>query len=57
VKKGDTLSAIAAKYHTTWQALWKWNTTKGNRPASTIATLLGRGPNDLVVGEEIDIPQ
>lgn len=57
VVHGDTLSSIAARYHTTWQALWAYNTTPGNRPASTIATLKQRGPNLIYAGEEILIPQ
>lgn len=57
VKSGDTLSSIAKKYGTTWQALWTFNTTKGNRPDSTIATLKKRGPNLLYSGETILVPQ
>jgi LysM repeat protein len=57
VKHGDTLSSIAKRYHTTWQALWKYNTTAGNRPASTIATLKKRGPNLLYANETVLIPQ
>jgi len=57
VKHGDTLSAIAKKYHTTWQSLWQYNTADGNRPANTIKTLKSRGPNLLYAGETILIPQ
>lgn len=57
VKHGDTLSAIAKRNGTTWQALWEYNTTPGNRPASTIATLKKRGPNLLFAGETILIPE
>lgn len=57
VKHGDTLSAIAKKYGTTWQQLWTYNTTAGNRPADTIKTLKSRGPNLLYAGETILIPQ
>lgn len=57
VKHGDTLSSIASRYGTTWQALWTYNTTSGNRPASTIATLKKRGPSLLYAGETILIPQ
>lgn len=57
VKHGDTLSAIAKRYGTTWQALWTYNTTAGNRPADTIKTLKSRGPNLLYAGEKILIPQ
>lgn len=56
VKKGDSLSKIAKKYGTTWQKLWTYNTTKGVRPDSTIATLKKRGPNLLYSGEKILIP-
>lgn len=56
VKHGDTLSSIAKRYGTTWQALWTYNTTKGHRPDSTIATLKKRGPNLLYAGETILIP-
>lgn len=57
VKAGDNLTTIAAKYHTTVAALWKYNTTAGNRPAATIATLKSRGENTLFAGETILIPQ
>lgn len=57
VKPGDTLSGIAAKYGTTWQALWAYNTTTGVRPAATIATLKKRGPNLLYSNELILVPQ
>ncbi len=57
VKHGDTLTAIAKRYGTTWQALWTYNTTAGNRPADTIKTLKSRGPNLLYAGETILIPQ
>ena len=57
VKSGDNLTTIAAKYHTTAAALWKYNTTAGNRPAATIATLKSRGENLLYAGETILIPQ
>lgn len=56
VKRGDTLSGIAKKYKTTWQALYAFNTTKGVRPDATIATLKKRGPNLLYSGEKILIP-
>lgn len=57
VVHGDTLSAIASRYHTTVAKLWTYNTTPGNRPASTIATLKSRGQNLLFAGETILIPQ
>jgi len=58
VQHGDNLSTIAAKYHTTWQALWSFNTGSNSpRDASAKATLLKRGPNLLYAGEEIYIPQ
>lgn len=57
VVHGDTLSSIAARYHTTAAKLWAYNTTAGNRPAATIATLKKRGPNLLYAGETILIPQ
>lgn len=64
VVSGDSLSKIAAKYTNpttkkkfTWQELWTFNTTSGNRPAATIATLKKRGPNLLYAGETILIPQ
>lgn len=56
VKHGDSLSSIAKKYGTTWQALWAYNTTAGVRPADTIKTLKSRGPNLLYSGETILIP-
>lgn len=56
VKSGDTLSSIAKRYGTTWQSLWSYNTTSGNRPADTIKTLKSRGPNLLYAGETILIP-
>jgi LysM repeat protein len=57
VVHGDTLSAIAARNHTTWQKLFTYNTTPGVRPAATIAELKRRGPNLLYAGETILIPQ
>lgn len=56
VKRNDTLGSIAKKYGTTWQALFKYNTTKGVRPDSTISTLKKRGPNLLYANEKILIP-
>lgn len=56
VKPGDTLSGIASKYGTTWQALWAYNTTPGVRPAATIATLKKRGPDLLYSNELILVP-
>ncbi len=57
VQHGDTLSSIAAKHHTTWQALWSFNTGSSSpRNASAKATLLKRGPDLLYAGEEIYIP-
>ena len=56
VKHGDTLTGIAKRYGTTWQALFKYNTTPGVRPASTENTLKKRGPNLLYAGETILIP-
>jgi len=56
VKKGDTLTSIAKKYGTTATALFKYNTTKGVRPAETIATLKKRGPNLIYSNEKILIP-
>lgn len=57
VKHGDTLGAIAKKYHTTTAALWTYNTTPGNRPAATIKKLRARGKDLLYAGETILIPQ
>ncbi|MEV8530081.1 LysM domain-containing protein [Streptomyces sp. NPDC052000] len=57
VHHGDTLSGIAAKYGTTWQKLFTFNTTPGVRPASTIAELKKRGPSLLYANETILIPQ
>lgn len=57
VKSGDKLSTIAERHHTTWQALWTYNTTPGNRPADTIKTLKDRGPDLIFPGETILIPQ
>jgi LysM repeat protein len=64
VVHNDSLSEIAAKYTNpatkkkfTWQELWTFNTTPGNRPAATITTLKQRGPNTLFAGETILIPQ
>jgi LysM repeat protein len=57
VVSGDTLSSIAARYGTTAGALYAYNTTPGNRPAATIATLKQRGPNLIYAGETILVPQ
>lgn len=57
VKAGDTLSAIAAKYHTTWQALWDFNIGSSSpHSKAAIAELKSRGPSLLVTGETIYIP-
>lgn len=56
VKRGDTLTSIAQQYGTTWQAIFKYNTTPGVRPASTEQTLKKRGSNLLYAGESILIP-
>lgn len=56
VKRGDNLSAIARKYGTTADTLFKYNTTNGVRPSSTIATLKQRGKNLLYANEKIYIP-
>lgn len=64
VVHGDSLSKIGAKYTNpatkkkfTWQELWTFNTTRGNRTAGTIAALKQRGPNLIFPGETILIPQ
>lgn len=56
VKRNDTLSGIGKKYGFTAAQLFKYNTTKGVRPTSTIATLKQRGMNLLFAGEKILIP-
>ena len=57
VQHGDNLSKIAAKYHTTWQALWSFNTGPDSpRSAEDKATLIRRGKGLLYAGEEIYIP-
>lgn len=56
VKHGDTLSSIAAKNGTTWQALYAYNTNPKNRDPQAISEIKGRGPNLLVAGEKILIP-
>ncbi len=50
VKRGDTLSSIAAKHHTTVDAIWTYNTTGGHRPADTVATIKKRGKNTMYAG-------
>ena len=58
VKPGDSLSKIAAKYHTTWQALWNFNIGPSSpHSKQAIATLKQRGPNLLYSNETIYIPQ
>jgi len=57
VVTGDNLSSIAAKHGTSASALYAYNTTPGNRPAATIATLKQRGPDLIFPGETILIPQ
>lgn len=57
VKAGDTLSSIAAKYHTTWQALWDYNIGSSSpHSKAAIAELKSRGPKLLYTGETIYIP-
>lgn len=55
VKRGDTLSGIAAKYHTTWQTIWNFN-LKYRSPA-TVAILKARGPNRIYAGSTFWIPK
>lgn len=58
VQHGDNLSSIAAKYHTTWQALWSFNTgAQSPHSAQAKATLLKQGPDLLYAGQTIYIPQ
>jgi hypothetical protein len=58
VQHGDSLSSIAAKYHTTWQALWSFNTgAQSPHSAQAKATLLKQGPNLIYAGQTIYIPQ
>lgn len=59
VQHGDTLDSIAQRFHVPGggDALFAYNTTPGNRPAKTIATLKARGKNLIYANEEIDIPQ
>lgn len=56
VAAGDTLSKIAAKYGTTWQAIWSYNLTPGVRPAATQAKLQAQGPNLIYAGQQFLIP-
>jgi nucleoid-associated protein YgaU len=56
VVAGDTLSKIAAKYGTTWQAIWSYNLTPGVRPAATQAKLQAQGPNLIYAGQSFLIP-
>lgn len=58
VQHGDNLSTIAAKYHTTWQALWSFNTgAQSPHSAQARAELLKQGPNRIYSGQTIYIPQ
>lgn len=56
VKHGDTLTSIAKKYGTTADAIFKFNTTPGVRPADTEAVLKKRGKNLIYANEKILIP-
>jgi LysM repeat protein len=56
VQHNDTLSAIAARYGTTADKIWQYNTTPGNRNAEAIATLRSRGPNLIYAGTKFLIP-
>ena len=55
VKRGDTLSGIAKKYHTTWQTIWNFNLKY--RSAATRAILKARGPNLIYAGQTFWIPK
>lgn len=56
VQHGDTLSSIAARYGTTADKIFQYNTTPGNRNATAIATIRQRGPNLIYAGESFLIP-
>lgn len=56
VQPGDNLSSIAAKFGTTWQNLYTYNTTPGNRSAASEQTIESRGPNLIYSGESILVP-
>lgn len=54
VKRGDTISSIAAKNGMTWQDIWDYNLK--NRSAGTVRTLKKRGPNLIYKGSTFYIP-
>jgi LysM repeat protein len=58
VQAGDTLSSIAAKFHTTASALFSYNTGASSpHSAAARAQLLKQGPNLIYSGQTIYIPQ
>lgn len=58
VQHGDTLSSIAAKYHTTAAALFSYNTGSSSpHSASARAELQKQGPDLIYAGQTIYIPQ
>lgn len=57
VKHNDTLSAIAARYHMSWEEVWAYNLKPGVRPAATQRVLKARGPHKLYAGQLILIPR
>lgn len=56
VQPGDSLSSIAARFGTTADAIYQYNTTPGNRSAESIATIRSRGPNRIYSGSTFLIP-
>lgn len=55
-KRGDTISSIAGRHGMSWQDLYKYNTTSGNRNSKAIKTLKNRGPNLIYKGTAFKIP-
>lgn len=56
VQHGDSLSSIAARFGTTAERIYQYNTTPGNRSAESIATIKSRGPNLIYAGSTFLIP-
>lgn len=54
VQSGDSLSKIAAKYHTTWQAIWAKN--GGGTGDRTKPMGLNKDPNVIYKGQVLVIP-
>lgn len=56
IQHNDNYSSIASRFGTTADAIFKYNTTPGNRSAESIAKFRNQGPNLIYAGQTLLIP-